>query len=46
MTHQIKTYKEYQKKYEESVKNPERFWAKQAKTFTWIKPWKKVLESD
>ena len=46
MTLQIKTIKEYHKVYAESVKNPEKFWAKQAKTFTWKKPWTKVLESD
>ncbi len=46
MTLQIKSLEQYHKVYAESVKNPERFWAKQAKTFTWRKPWTKVLESD
>lgn len=44
MTHQIKTFKEYKQVYKESVKDPEKFWAKQAKTFTWRKKWKKTLE--
>ncbi len=43
MTHQIKSFKEYQKIYKNSVRHPEKFWAKQAKTFKWMKPWKKVL---
>ena len=46
MASQIKTFKEYQKTYAESVKSPEKFWAKQAKTFKWMKPWKKVLKND
>jgi len=46
MTTQIKTFDQYKKVYKESVENPEKFWAKQAKTFTWRKPWKKVLEND
>ena len=44
MTHRIKTFKEYKQVYKESVKDPEKFWAKQAKTFTWRKKWKKTLE--
>jgi len=46
MTYQIKSFKDYQKTYNESIKNPEKFWAKQAKTFTWMKPWKKVLKAE
>jgi len=44
MTLQIKSLEEYHKVYKESVEQPEKFWAKQAKTFQWRKPWKKVLE--
>src|SRR5690242_3573377 len=41
----IKSLAEYQKLYRESVKSPEKFWAKQAKNeLVWFKPWKKVLE--
>ncbi|MEM1322986.1 MAG: acetate--CoA ligase [Bacteroidota bacterium] len=46
MTQQIKTLEEYHKTYAESVENPEKFWAKQAETFTWRKPWTKVLEHE
>src|SRR3989338_7017096 len=30
--------------YERAFKDPERFWAEQAKNLVWFKPWKKVLE--
>ncbi|MEM9821149.1 MAG: AMP-binding protein, partial [Bacteroidota bacterium] len=46
MTLQIKTFDQYKEVYQESIENPEKFWAKQAKTFTWRKPWKTVLEKD
>ena len=46
MTLKIKDFAQYKKVYAESVSNPEKFWAKIAKTFTWRKPWKKVLEND
>jgi len=46
MTHQIRSFKEYKEVYADSVKNPAKFWAKQAKTFQWMKPWKKVVESE
>jgi len=46
MTLKIKDFAQYKKVYADSVKNPEKFWAKQAKTFNWRKPWKKVLEND
>src|ERR1051326_1346397 len=36
---------QYKKLYNESVRSPEKFWAKQAKNeLVWFKPWKKVLE--
>src|SRR5580704_16254421 len=41
----IKSLAQYRKLYNESVKSPEKFWAKQAKDeLVWFKPWKKVLE--
>ncbi|HEY8852816.1 MAG TPA: AMP-binding protein, partial [Gemmatimonadaceae bacterium] len=30
--------------YEEAARDPEKFWAEQAKQLEWIKPWTKVLE--
>lgn len=41
---QIKTLDEYKKAYARSVEDPEGFWAEQAATFQWSKPWDKVLE--
>ncbi len=32
--------------YERSVKDPEGFWAAEARKFTWTKPWSKVLDWD
>ncbi|MEM6319289.1 MAG: acetate--CoA ligase [Bacteroidota bacterium] len=46
MTLQIKTLDQYQEVYQQSVDNPEQFWAAQAETFTWHKKWDTVLESD
>jgi acetyl-CoA synthetase len=41
----IKSLAEYKKLYNESIRAPEKFWAKQAKNeLVWFKPWKKVLE--
>lgn len=44
MTLQIKTLADYQKYYQQSVDDPEAFWAAQAETFTWHKKWNNVLE--
>ena len=44
MTLQIKTIEEYQSAYARSVEDPEGFWAEQAETFQWRKPWDKVLD--
>lgn len=46
MTLQIKNLKEYKKAYKESVDNPEKFWATQARSFKWMEKWDKVLEWD
>lgn len=41
----IKSLKQYEKIYKESVKNPQKFWAQQAKDLlVWSKPWKKILD--
>ena len=41
----IKSLAQYKKLYQESVKAPDKFWAKQAKAeLVWFKPWKKVLQ--
>lgn len=46
MTLQIKSFEEYQTVYKRSVEDPEGFWAEQASTFSWKKPWDKVLDWD
>jgi acetyl-CoA synthetase len=35
----------YLKMYDQSVKDPEGFWAEQAKRITWFKPWSKVKDT-
>ena len=35
---------EYKRKYEESLSNPEKFWAKAAEEIQWYKPYMKVLD--
>src|ERR1700692_1121472 len=41
----LKSLAEYRKLYAESIKSPEKFWAKQAKIeLVWFKPWKTVLQ--
>jgi len=42
--YQIKTPEEYRQAYQKSVSDPEGFWADIAKTFSWRRPWDKVLE--
>lgn len=42
---QIKSLAQYRKLYRESISDPDKFWAKQAKNeLVWFKPWRKVLE--
>jgi acetyl-CoA synthetase len=43
---QINTFKEYKEKYEQSVADPEGFWAEVAAHFQWKQKWDKVLEWD
>jgi acetyl-CoA synthetase len=38
--------KNYLDLYNQSIKNPEKFWADQAKRLTWFKKWTKVLSHD
>jgi acetyl-CoA synthetase len=42
----IKTMDEYQKLYQKSVKDPEKFWGDLAEELEWKKKWNKVLEWD
>ncbi|MDP4711778.1 MAG: acetate--CoA ligase [Saprospiraceae bacterium] len=44
MTQQIKSIADYHKAYQDSVTDPESFWAKQAESFTWKQKWDRVLE--
>ena len=44
MTSQIKTLEEYKTAYQQSIQDPEKFWAAQADTFTWKKKWDQVLD--
>jgi len=39
----IKSFEEYHRKYEESIKNPLRFWEHEAGTFYWRKRWDKTM---
>ncbi len=38
----IKSFDEYKKLYEESIKDPASFWAKNAEELTWFKKWERV----
>ena len=41
----VKSFAQYRKLYLESIRQPEKFWARQAKEeLVWFKPWKKVLQ--
>ncbi|HHB51465.1 MAG TPA: acetyl-coenzyme A synthetase, partial [Saprospiraceae bacterium] len=44
MVTQMKTLDDYKNAYNNSVENPEQFWAEQADKFTWKQKWDKVLE--
>ena len=39
----IKSLAQYRKMWRESIRAPEKFWAREAKALTWRAPWKKVL---
>ena len=40
----ITSFEEYKQVYQQSVEQPEEFWAAIAENFQWRKPWDKVLE--
>lgn len=40
----IKSFQQYKKAYEKSIKDPEKFWAKIADELFWFKKWNKVLK--
>lgn len=42
----ITTFKDYEERYAESIKDPEAFWDEVANDFLWRKKWDKVLEWD
>ncbi len=46
MIQRITDLRDYFKQYDKSTQEPEKFWAKIAKTFTWQKKWDQVLEYD
>jgi acetyl-CoA synthetase len=43
-SYQLTTAQAYKKAYEQSVKEPDKFWAEIASNFSWMKPWDNVLE--
>jgi acetyl-CoA synthetase len=44
MTERITSIEQYHQVYQQSVNDPEGFWAEIAETFTWYRKWDKVLE--
>ncbi|MCK5038139.1 MAG: acetate--CoA ligase [Thermoplasmata archaeon] len=42
----INSMEEYKRMYEESINDPDKFWANIAEEFTWFKKWDKVREYD
>jgi len=46
MSLKINSFKEYKKQYEQSIKDPEKFWSEKAEEFYWQKKWNNVLEWD
>ncbi len=40
----IRSLAQYQRMYRESIRHPEKFWAREANELVWQKRWKKVLE--
>lgn len=42
----IKSLADYERLYQESIEDPEKFWAKMAEELDWIKKWDKVLDYD
>jgi acetyl-CoA synthetase len=44
MSSRIQSFEEYQAAYQQSIQDPEAFWANIAEEFTWRQPWDKVLD--
>src|SRR5688572_21786559 len=42
--YQLTSFEAYEKAYKESIAAPDQFWSEIAASFTWKKPWDKVLE--
>ncbi|HEY3600558.1 MAG TPA: acetate--CoA ligase [Chthoniobacterales bacterium] len=40
----IQNLEQYRRMYRESLRSPEKFWAREARELRWQQPWKKVLE--
>nr|MBA3543565.1 acetate--CoA ligase [Chthoniobacterales bacterium] len=40
----IGSLQQYRRLHRESIRSPEKFWAREARELTWQKPWKKVLQ--
>jgi len=40
----LKNFAQYQRMHRESIKHPEKFWAREASELVWSKRWRKVLE--
>jgi acetyl-CoA synthetase len=40
----ISSLEQYRRMYRESIRNPDKFWAREARELRWQKPWKKVLQ--
>src|SRR6266576_2429518 len=40
----IKSLVQYRRMYRESIKQPEKFWAREARELSWRTPWKKILQ--
>jgi len=43
-SYKLRTLEQYQAAYEQSIQDPETFWAAIAENFTWQKKWDKVLD--
>ena len=46
MQKKIKSFENYKKEYERSIKHPEDFWGEKARNFSWRKVWSNVLSWD
>lgn len=46
LPYRIRSFEDYQTKYDHSIKNPEGFWSDIAESFYWQKKWDQVLEWD